>query len=128
MTHSRRNIFNKTGFLAAIWLFFALPFGSGNPAFAALPVYQINIADGVYTPASITVPPAQRFKIIIKNTGKSPAEFENLSLRVEKVLAADVESFVILHPLKPGKYHFIDEFHLDMAGFDIIVTEHNSEN
>lgn len=90
-------------------------------AFAALPVYRVSIADGVYTPAQIEVPPQQRFKIIITNTGKGPAEFENLALRVEKVLAPNVESFVVIHPLKPGTYHFIDEFHLDMAGFKIVV-------
>lgn len=95
----------------------------GGRALAALPVYTITITDGVYSPASIEVPPRQRFKIIIKNTGKGPAEFENLSLRVEKVLAPEVESFVVIHPLKPGNYHFIDEFHLDMAGFSIMVTE-----
>ncbi|KAA6205271.1 MAG: cupredoxin domain-containing protein [Candidatus Tokpelaia sp.] len=95
----------------------------GGHALAALPVYTITITDGVYSPASIEVPPGQRFKIIIKNTGKGPAEFENLALRVEKVLAPEVESFVVIHPLKPGNYHFIDEFHLDMSGFAIVVTE-----
>jgi High-affinity Fe2+/Pb2+ permease len=39
----------------------------------------------------------------------------------EKVLGAGVESFVVIHPLKAGSYHFIDEFHMDMAGFDINV-------
>lgn len=92
-------------------------------ALAALPVYNITIADGVYSPAALEVPAGQRFKIIIKNTGRGPAEFENLSLRVEKVLAPEVESFVVIQPLKPGSYHFIDEFHLDMAGFNIIVTQ-----
>jgi len=90
-------------------------------AFAALPVYNVTITDGVYVPQNIQIPAGQRFKIIIKNTGKGPAEFENLSMRVEKVLAPDVESFVVIQPLKPGSYHFIDEFHMDMKGFDIIV-------
>jgi len=95
--------------------------GLSGRAFAGLPIYNVEIADGVYTPQQISPPAGQRFKIVIKNTGKSPAEFENLSLRVEKVLAPEVESFVVMPPLKSGSYHFIDEFHLDMAGFDIIV-------
>lgn len=90
---------------------------------APLPNYEISIKDGVFTPSSIEVPSQQRFKIVVKNEGTSPAEFENLSLRVEKVLAPNINSFVVIHPLKPGKYHFIDEFHMDMAGFDIIVKE-----
>jgi len=96
------------------------------PAAAQLLTYRIAIADGVYTPQNIAVPAGQRFKIIVKNTGSGPAEFENLSLRVEKVLAAGVESFVVIHPMRPGKYHFIDEFHLNMAGFDIIVKDPNA--
>ncbi|MFD1261092.1 cupredoxin domain-containing protein [Entomomonas asaccharolytica] len=88
---------------------------------APLPTYEITIKDGVFSPSSIEVPAKQRFKIIIKNIGSGPAEFENLSMRVEKVLAAGVSSFVVIHPLKPGSYHFIDEFHLDMAGFTINV-------
>lgn len=88
---------------------------------APLPSYEISIKDGHFSPESIEVPAKQRFKIIIKNEGVGPAEFENLSLRVEKVLGAGVQSFVVIHPLKPGTYHFIDEFHLDMPGFNIIV-------
>jgi len=88
---------------------------------APLPNYDITIADGVFDPPSIEVPAGQRFKITIQNTGSSPAEFENLSMRVEKVLGPGVRSFVVIHPLKPGSYHFIDEFHMDMAGFEIIA-------
>lgn len=87
---------------------------------APLQNYDITIADGIFKPSSIEVPSNQRFKITIKNTGKVPAEFENLSLRVEKVLGPDVTSFVVIHPLKPGAYHFIDDFHVNMPGFNII--------
>lgn len=31
-------------------------------------------------------------------------------MRVEKVLAPGVTSFVVLHLLKPGEYRFVDEF------------------
>jgi len=88
---------------------------------APLPNYEITITDGKFDPEKIEVPAGQRFKITIKNTGSSPAEFENLSMRVEKVLGSGVQSFVVIHPLKPGSYHFIDEFHLDMPGFEIIA-------
>ena len=94
------------------------------PLFAGadeMSVYNVTIKDGVFEPQSIDVPAGQRFKISVKNIGSGPAEFENLSMRVEKVLGAGVESFVVIHPLKAGSYHFVDEFHMDMAGFDINV-------
>jgi len=94
------------------------------PAYAvSLPNYEITITDGKFCPEKIEVPAGQRFKITVRNTGIGPAEFENLSLRVEKVLGPNIESFVVIHPLKPGTYHFIDEFHTDMTGFDIIAKE-----
>jgi len=65
---------------------------------APLPNYDVTIADGVFTPEKIEVPAGQRFKITIQNTGSSPAEFENLSMRVEKVLGPGVKSFVVIHP------------------------------
>lgn len=110
-------IFRMKKFYAVLALFSIWPlyvFG------APLQNYDITITDGVFKPSSIEVPANQRFKITIKNTGKVPAEFENLSLRVEKVLGPDVTSFVVIHPLKTGKYHFIDDFHVNMPGFDII--------
>jgi len=94
------------------------------PARAApLPNYTITITDGHFDPDKIEVAAGQRFKITVRNAGTGPAEFENLSLRVEKVLGPNIESFVVIHPLKPGSYHFIDEFHMDGAGFDIIVNQ-----
>ncbi|MDN5249312.1 cupredoxin domain-containing protein [Bartonella sp. TP] len=91
-----------------------------NYAMANKPaVYNLEIKDGVFTPPFISVPAHQRIKIIIKNTGTSPAEFENLSLIVEKTLGSGVQSFAIIPPLRPGTYKFIDEFHSNMNGFKI---------
>ncbi|RCL03205.1 MAG: hypothetical protein JSC189_000349 [Candidatus Tokpelaia sp. JSC189] len=90
---------------------------------ASLPNHAITITNGKFEPKEIEVPAGQRFKITVRNTGTSPVEFENLSLRVEKVLGLGIESFVVIHPLKPGIYHFIDEFHMEMGGFNIIAKE-----
>lgn len=100
---------------------FFLLFFSSHVQAAPLPTFEITLNNGVFTPAFIEVPAKQRIKIKIHNIGTAPAEFENLSLRVEKVLAPDVKSFVIVPPLKPGTYDFIDEFHLNGPGFKIIV-------
>ncbi|MBD9417491.1 cupredoxin domain-containing protein [Pseudomonas sp. PDM16] len=87
------------------------------PAWGApLPTYELQISDGHFTPPRLTVPAGQRFKIIVHNVGQGPIEFESLPLRVEKVLSPGVTSFVVIHPLKPGRYSFFDEFHLDLPG------------
>lgn len=85
------------------------------------PIYNIEVKDGVFMPSFINISAHQRIKIIIKNSGRSPAEFENLSLIVEKTLGADVQSFAIIPPLRPGIYKFVDEFHMDLNGFTINV-------
>ncbi|MHC5307831.1 cupredoxin domain-containing protein [Bartonella sp. LJL80] len=101
-----------------VFLFCLFPVFAGA---APLDNYDVTIKDGVFDPPSIEVAAGQRFKISVKNIGTGPAEFENLSLRVEKVMGPGVQSFVVIHPLKTGTYHFIDEFHMDMAGFEIVV-------
>ena len=97
--------------LPALLLALALP-AAGAP----LPSYQLEIRDGHFTPPSLAVPAGQRFKVIVHNRGQGPVEFESLPLRVEKVLGPGVSSFVVIHPLKPGRYDFFDEFHLDLHG------------
>jgi len=57
------------------------------------------------------VPAGRKIKLTLKNEGPGASEFENLDLRVEKVLAPGASSFVVIHPLKPGSYRFVDEFH-----------------
>lgn len=79
-------------------------------AFAQLPSYELSLHDGHFTPALLEVPAGQRFKIVLKNIGQGPAEFESTPLRVEKVLSPGVTTFVVIHPLKPGHYPFFDEF------------------
>ena len=81
---------------------------------AGLPTYELTIRDGHFEPSTIEVPARQRFKIVVHNAGSGPTEFESTPLRVEKVLSPGVTSFVVIHPLKPGRYPFFDEFHLDL--------------
>lgn len=85
----------------------------GGTAIAAeeLPVFEVVARDGRLFPARLDVPAGRRVKLVIRNEGKGPVEFENLDMRVEKVLAPGAASFVVLPKLKPGEYEFIDEFH-----------------
>lgn len=99
----------------------ALSWSAATVAAGPLPVYELSIKDGHFTPASIEVQAGQRFKIVVKNEGSGPAEFESTPLRIEKVLSPGVSSFVIVHPLKPGSYPFFDEFHMDLPQGEIVA-------
>ncbi|BEV73130.1 MULTISPECIES: cupredoxin domain-containing protein [unclassified Paludibacterium] len=96
----------------------ALPLAA--PA-ADLPTFRLELNDGKLSVNRIVVPANTRFKIEVINKGKSPAEFESLQLRKEKVLAPGAESFVVFQSLSPGEYRFYDEFHPAAQG--VIVAK-----
>lgn len=93
-----------------ISLLCALGFASYAQA-ADLPTFRLEMQDGRYQPARLEVPAGQRIKIEIYNVGKTPAEFESIPLRKEKVLAPGAASFVVIAPLAAGEYRFFDDFH-----------------
>ncbi len=100
--------------------------GFGWPAVASaqaseLPTFHIVAKDGRLLPSRLEVPAGKKIKLTLANEGRSPVEFENLDLRVEKVLAPGGVSFVVIHPLKPGSYRFVDEFHADTAEMLLIA-------
>jgi uncharacterized cupredoxin-like copper-binding protein len=77
--------------------------------------FQLELNDGKLSPARIEVPAGQKIKIEVHNTGKTPAEFESVQLRKEKVLAPGASSFVVIAPMQPGEYKFFDDFHMNTA-------------
>lgn len=100
-----------------------LVFAMSSSALAteSLPTYQIVARDGLLQPARLEVPAGKRIKLAISNQGKAPIEFENLQMHVEKVLGPGGNSFVVLNPLKPGSYRFIDEFHPQTGKLDLVA-------
>jgi hypothetical protein len=78
-----------------------------------LPVFVIEMKDGVITPLRLEVPANRPFKLELRNTGTTPAEFESLELHREKVLAPQSTSFIVFRNLDPGEYKFFDDFHPD---------------
>ncbi|WP_084187348.1 cupredoxin domain-containing protein [Andreprevotia chitinilytica] len=87
---------------------------------ADLPTFKITLKDGVMTPARIEAPANTRFKLEITNAGKSPAEFESISLRKEKVLGPGVTSFVVVNPTSPAEHVLFDDFHPQAKGLLVI--------
>ncbi|MCB6183173.1 cupredoxin domain-containing protein [Leeia sp. TBRC 13508] len=74
-------------------------------------VYKLDIKDGVLTPQKLEVPADKAFKIEVKNSGKTAAEFESIPLKKEKVIAPGATSIIAIKALKAGEYKFVDEFH-----------------
>lgn len=105
---------------AIAWLILA---GVATPltALADLPSYELSLRDGHFTPAVLEVAAGERFKIVLKNIGDGPAEFESTPLRVEKVLSPGVTTFVVIHPLKPGQYPFFDDFNPQLPEGSIVA-------
>lgn len=101
--------------------FAAAVFLSGPAEAGELPVYTVVAKDGRLAPNTLNVPAGVRFKIIVRNEGSGPMEFESLRLRKEKVLAPGAQSFVVVAPLKPGEYDFFDEFHPGTSRGRIVV-------
>ena len=85
------------------------------------PTFILEMKDGLFTPSRIEIPANTTVKIIIRNTGSTPAEFESLRLRKEKVLGPGVESFVVIRRASPGEYPFFDEFHMN-TGQGVIIA------
>ena len=86
-----------------------------------LPTFPVVAKGGRLSPERIDVPAGKRIKLTIENEGPGPIEFENLELRVEKVLAPGASSFVVTPPLRPGAHTFIDEFHPDTGSMQLIA-------
>ncbi len=85
------------------------------------PTFQVVARDGKLSPERLEVPAGKRFKLDLRNDSRAPVEFENLDLRVEKVLAPGSSSFVVIRSLAPGSYKFVDEFHADTAQILLIA-------
>lgn len=86
---------------------------------AEMQTLSIVVRDGRIEPATLAVPAGVRLRLAVSNGGTGPCEFENLGLRVEKVLAPGAASTLVLPPLRPGSYQFVDEFHPDGAALTL---------
>ena len=90
-------------------------------ALVAMPVQaqdatiKLEMKDGVLTPNPLEVPAKKAFKLEIKNTGKTAAEFESKDLRKEKVVGPGKTVTIDFRPLDPGEYAYFDEYHEAMT-------------
>ena len=82
---------------------------------------QITVKDHRFQPAEIRVPANKPIALRIRNLDSTAMEFESVSLRVEKVVAAKGEGVINLRALSPGRYEFFDDFHQETRG--VLVAE-----
>lgn len=86
-----------------------------------LPAFGLSIKDGRYAPEQLVVPAGQKIKLVIRNDGPGPEEFESSDLNREKLIKAGKTVEVTLGPLSPGTYKFIGEFHPETAQGQIVA-------
>jgi plastocyanin len=85
---------------------------------------QINVKlkDHRFEPAEIHVQTGKLVVLLVTNEDATAEEFDSTALRVEKVIAAGHYATIRLHPLGPGRYSFMGEFHPDTAT-GVVVSE-----
>lgn len=104
-------------------LFVVLAMGTVTSVSAAEPAtFTIIAKAGRLIPDKLVIPAGQRVKLIFRNQGPGPEEFEIAEMRIEKVLAEGADSFAVLPPRKTGdKIRLFGDFHPDTAVCNITV-------
>ncbi len=104
--------------IAVSMLFFA------TQAMAAGDEYTLTIENHVFAPKEIKVPAGQKLRLLVVNKDATPAEFESKPLSREKIIAGKSSATILIGPLKPGRYAFVEEYHEKEAGAQgVIVVE-----
>jgi cupredoxin-like protein len=82
---------------------------------------QLSIKNHRFVPSEISAPAGRPIMLRIKNLDATPAEFESITLRVEKVITGDGEGVVRLRALEPGRYKFFDDFNKETTQGTLVV-------
>ena len=85
-------------------------------AYAQETSVQITVKDKRFQPGEIRAPAGKPIVLRVKNQDGKPMEFESVSLRVEKVIAAGSEGVIRIRALQPGRYEFFDDFNQSNRG------------
>ncbi len=91
------------------------------PAIAEVETYTLTLKDHKFTPDTIEAPADTKFKLLVKNEDKTPAEFESDDFKREKIIKGGAEATINVGPLKAGEYKFFDEFNEKTAQGKLIV-------
>jgi hypothetical protein len=83
--------------------------------------YKLVIRDHHFVPAELVIPANTKVKISVVNDDVTPEEFESHELNREKIVTGKSSISVYIGPLKPGRYPFFGEFHMDTAQGAVIA-------
>jgi heme/copper-type cytochrome/quinol oxidase subunit 2 len=81
---------------------------------------EISVKNHQFQPGEIHAPANRPLAIKVKNLDAVAMEFESVSLRVEKVVAAGGQGVVNVRALAPGRYEFFDDFHQETRGILVV--------
>ena len=116
----KKGSLRRRGLPCIIYLSFAAS------AFAAPPVFEIEIRNHLFEPDVVTIPADTKVKLIVYNRDATPEEFESFELNREKVIMGNAKAIIFVGPLRPGEYPFFGEFNPNTALGKIIVEDGNS--
>ena len=114
MDHVRRTM---AGSFVAVALF---SFGTVPVVAQESIAAEISIKNRQFEPSEIQVAAGKQIALTVKNLDVTPAEFESVALRVEKVIAGHSQAIIRLRPTQPGRYNFVDDFHQSTKGVLIV--------
>jgi plastocyanin len=79
------------------------------------------IRDHRFEPVEMSVPAGRKIKLTVINEDATPEEFESYELNREKVVVGNSRIVVFVGPLKPGRYPYFGEFHMETAKGTLIA-------
>ena len=83
--------------------------------------FTLSLRNHRFVPAQLTIPSRTKIKLVVINEDATPEEFESHELNREKVVTGKGKIIVYIGPLKPGRYPFFGEFHMDTAQGSLIA-------
>jgi len=90
-------------------------------ASAEVKQYTLTLRNHRFVPAELSIPANTKVKLLVVNEDATPEEFESHELNREKIVTGKGSITVFIGPLKPGRYPFFGEFHMDTAQGALIV-------
>lgn len=81
---------------------------------------SLTIKNHLFDPAETHAPANKQIVFHVKNLNDIVSEFESSDLHFEKIVPAGSEGVVYVHPLKPGRYNYYDDFHHATQGYLVV--------